>query len=275
MHRICNRVASGLLAAAAVVTVAACGGRQAETPIAGAGDRLPADGSPGGPAPTALGTKAIKRADWNRFASERLKPACDARGGAGKPDVAVLKAAGEVVASWMEFSKRPKKGPKTDDGKRVGGGPEPTRSVSTLGMTCSATKNTVEVNGVQYPFDVAWVLSGQGSGPAISGGEGAGYFAMFEALSLKDKKILFAKVYVPGDANDDSDDTVIVSNLASYIPDNADEPVVRATGEKVSPVLETLVFDKGATTGFAYQVPKQDPLGRARYLAVGKFQVVE
>jgi hypothetical protein len=96
---------------------------------------------------------------------------------------------------------------------------------------------------------------------------------MFEALSLKDKKILFAKIYVPSDANDDSDDTVVLSNVAEYLPASAEEPIVRVTGEKTSPVFEMLVFEKGATKGYAFQVPKQDPLGRARYLGVGKFEV--
>ena len=273
MLRTCNRVASGLLVVASL-TVAACG-RQAETPVASAGDRLPADGTAGGPAADTLKTKAVKRADWTKFASERLKPACDARGGAGKPDVAVLKGAGEVISQWMDFTKRPKKGPQTDDGKTLGGGVEPTRVVKTIGMTCSASKNTIEVNGTDYSFDVAWALSGQGSGPAISGGEGAGYFAMFEAVSLKEQKILYVKVYVPSDANDDSDDTVVVSSLAGLLPADADEPIVRVTGELKDPVFETLVFEKGSTKGFAYQVPKQVALGRARYLAVGKFEVVE
>jgi hypothetical protein len=275
MNRFCNRVASGVVVVAIGVGLVACNSRGAETPIAGADDRLPADGSKGGPNTGVLKTKAVKRDEWKRFEVERMKPACDARTGAGKADVTILKSAGEVVASWMEFIKKPKAGPKTDDGKKLGGGVEPTRVVTSLGMTCSATKNTIEVNGVQYPFDVAWVLSGQGTGPAISGGEGAGYFAMFQGLSFKEKKILFAKVYVPGDANDDSDDTVVVSNVTDYLPDNADEPVVRATGEKKSPVFETLVFEKGTLKGFAYQVPKQVAIGRARYLGVGKFEVVE
>jgi hypothetical protein len=275
MNRFCIRVASGVVVAVVGAAVASCGSKEAASPVAGADDRLPADGTPGGPAAAALKTKAIKRADWTRFATERLKPACDARGGAGKPDVAILKSAGEIVTTWMDFTKKAKKGPKTDDGRKLGGGPEPTRSVSTLGMTCSATKNTVEVNGVEHPFDLAWVVSGEGTGPTLTGAKGAGHFAMFQALSLKDKKVLFAKVYVPSDTSDDSDDTVVVSNLTSYMPASADEPIVRTTGEKDSPVFETLVFEKGAAKGFAFEVPKQDPLGRSRYLAVGKFEVVE
>ena len=273
MHRKRNRVASGLFVA---VAVAACNsGPPAATPLTGADDRLPADGSAGGPGLPALKTTSIKRADWAKFDADRLKPACDARTGAGKPDVAPLKAAGEVIAQWMEFHKKPKAGPKTDDGKKLGGGVEPTRVVDTFGLTCSATKNTVEVNGTQYPFDVAWVLSGKGSGPAISGGEGAGYFAMVEAISLKDKKVVFAKVYVPGDANDDTDDTVIVANVATYLPATPEEPIVRVVGTKESPVFETLVFEKDAPGGFAYRAPRQVTVGRARYLGVARFVITE
>ena len=267
------RTGSLLAIAAAVLTAAACGGPP--TARSGADERLPPEALGSGPSAAALSTKPITREEWNRMPAERLKPACDARAGAGKPDVTNLQAAGKIVASWMDFMKKPKTGPKTDDGKRLGGGTEPTRTVSSIGMTCSATKNSLEVNGVQYPFDMAWVVSGQGSGPAISGGEGGGYFAMFEVISFKEQKIVFAKVYVPGDANDDTDDTIVASSLAGYLPANPDEPVVRATGDRRSPVFETLVFAKDTTSGFGYLVPKQVPLGRARYVAVGKFEVAK
>ncbi len=271
-----NSVASGLFLALLLGGSAACNsGPPAATPVTGASDRLPADGTAGGPGLAALTTTSIKRADWVKFDADRLKPACDARGGAGKADVGPLKEAGDVIAQWMAFHKKPKTGPKTDDGKRLGGGVEPTRVVDTLGLTCSATKNSVEVNGTEYPFDLAWVLSGKGSGPTISGGEGAGFFAMIEAISLKDKKVIFAKVYVPSDANDDSDDTVIVSNVTTYIPSTPEEPIVRVTGRKEDPIFETLVFEKGASGGFAYRVPRQVTLGRARYLGVARFVITE
>ena len=276
MDRMRNSVASGLLLALVLGASAACNsGPPSATPVTGASDRLPADGTAGGPGLPALTTTSIKRADWTKFDADRLKPACDARTGAGKADVAPLEAAGKVIAQWMEFHKKPKSGPKTDDGKKLGGGVEPTRVVNTIGLTCSATKNTLEVNGTDYPFDFAWVLSGKGSGPAISGGEGAGYFAMIQAVSLKDKKVVFAKVYVPSDANDDSDDTIIVSNVTTYIPPTPEEPIVRVTGKAEDPVFETLVFEKGATGGFAYRQPRQVTIGRARYLGVARFVITE
>lgn len=202
--------------------------------------------------------------------TERLKPTCDARA-VHSADAAKLEAAGKVIGNWTEFSKKAKSGPKTDDGKTLGGGTEPTRTVNSVGMTCSAARNVIAVNGVQYPFEVAWVVSGDGTGPTRSGDEGAGQFALIQALSLKDKKLIVAKVYVPSDAHDDTDDTVVVSDLSSYLPENADEPVVRAVSERGNPFLETFIFAKGSNAGFTFQVPQQDPLGRARYLSVGKF----
>ena len=130
MIRMRNQVAFGLLVALA----AGCSsGPPAAIPVTGASDRLPADGSAGGPGLPALTTTSIKRADWVKFDDDRLKPSCDARTGSGKADVAPLKAAGDVIAQWMEFHKKPKSGPKTDDGKRLGGGVEPSRVVDTLG----------------------------------------------------------------------------------------------------------------------------------------------
>ncbi|MDB4940953.1 MAG: hypothetical protein JWP97_487 [Labilithrix sp.] len=274
MKRFCNRVASPSLAAAVLVLAAsACGGPPGTNARSGADERLPADGTAGGPPASSVKTKTITKDEWTRITSNHLKPACDARSGAGKADEPALRGAGDVIATWMAFIKQPKRGPKTADGRKLGGGVEPTRVVNTLGMTCSATKNTVEVNGVEHPFDIAWVVSGRGQAPTLTGGMGAGNFAMIEALSLKEKKVVLAKVYVPGDGNDDTDDTIVISDLGAFMPENPDEPIVRATGAGDDPIFETFVFTKGATAGLAFQVPKQDPLGRARYLAVGKFAV--
>ena len=272
MNRFCNRVAKGVFAAS-LGLLTACGGPPGTTARSGADQRLPSDGSAGGPGADALKTKALTSDEWNRITANHLRPACDARSGAGTADEPTLKQAGEVMNTWAAFVKQPKPGPATDDGKKIGGGAEPTRAVKTIGMTCSPTKNTVEVNGTEYPFDIAWVISGKGEGPSINGGTGAGNFAMIQALDLKSKKVVLAKVYVPGDGNDDSDDTIIVTNLGAYLPDNADLPIVRATGPKESPIYETYVFPKGRTSGLAFQAPRQDALGRARYLAVDKFTV--
>jgi hypothetical protein len=263
------------LSMACVTWVASVGCGGPPKARAGSDEKVPADGAAGGPAAASLPPKTIAREDWSKMAAEKLKPTCDARAGSRGTDAARLEAAGKIIGTWTEFSKKAKSGPKTADGKRLGGSTEPTRSVDSVGMTCSAEKNIVAVNGVQYPFDMAWVVAGEGTGPTTSGNESAGHFALIQALSFKDKRVIIAKVYVPSDANDDTDDTVVISNLSEYLPENADEPVVRAVSERSNPFLETFVFSKGATEGFSFQAPQQDSFGRARYLAVGRFAVAK
>lgn len=245
------------------------------------GERLPANGAAGGPAVTELPAKSIARDDWSKAQGEKLKPACDARDGARSADARNLEGAGKIIGTWAEFSSK-KGNSHTADGKGIGGGAEPTRSVESVGLTCAAGASTVQVNGVSYPFDIAWVVSGEGTGPTLSGNEGAGHFAMIQALSFKDKRVIFAKVYVPSDAHDDTDDTVIVSNLAAYLPENPGEPIVRAVSERGNPKLETFIPSKdakggtgAAAEGVSMQVPQQDALARARYLSVGKFSVAQ
>jgi hypothetical protein len=256
----------------AVVVAVGCGGPP-KVRSANDGHRLPADGA-ASTAPAQLPSKQIARDTWNKSLAERLKPSCDGREGSRTADARNLEGAGKIIGTWTEFSARKGKS-RTNDGKEVGGKAEPTRVVSSIGMTCGGpTGSTVQVNGVQYPFDYAWVLSGQGKGPTLDGDDkGAGYFAMIQALSLKDKRVVFAKVYVPSDANDDTDDTVIVSSLAGYLPDDTDEPIVRAVSEREDPKFETLIPAKGGAEGVSFQVPQQDALGRARYLSVAKFTV--
>jgi hypothetical protein len=234
------------------------------------GERLPANGAPGAAA-SALPTKTISADDWTKVLAERMKPTCDAKEGARTADAGNLEGAGKVIGVWTAFSTQKAKS-RTADGKVIGEGKEPTRVVDSIGLTCAAGASTLQVNGVLYPFDVAWVKSGKGHAKTLDGNEGAGEFAMIQALSFKDKRVVFAKVYVPSDANDDTDDTVIISSLASYLPDNADEPVVHVVGDRENPKFETFVFSKGATDGLSFQVPEQDALGRARYLAVGRFR---
>jgi len=259
------------LTVASLTALAAVGCGGPPRARAGHDERVPADGSAGGPAADSLPPKGIKKEDWAKMETERLKPTCDARAGSHRVDTGKMEAAGKIIGTWTEFHGKAKAGPKTDDGKMLGGGTEPTRTVDSVGMTCSGTQNVLAVNGVQYPFDMAWVVAGQGTGPTATGDEGAGQFALIQALSLQDKKLIVAKVYVPADANDNTDDTVVVSNLAAYLPGNADEPLVHAVSERGNPFLETFIFPKGGNEGFSFQVPQQDPLGRARYLAVGKF----
>lgn len=257
-----------------VVVVAALGagatGCAGPRKVVSAGERLPANGAPG-VAASALPTQTIKPDVWSKIMAERLAPTCSAKEGVRTADAGTLEGAGKVIGTWTAFSNEKGKS-RTAGGTRIGGGKEPTRVVDSLGLTCAAGASTLQVNGVLYPFDVAWVASGKGEAKTLAGDLGAGQFAMILALSYKDKRVVFAKVYVPSDGNDDTDDTVIVSDLTSYLPENPDEPVVHVVSDSENPKFETFIFSKGQTEGLSLQVPDQDPLGRARYLEVGHFR---
>jgi hypothetical protein len=260
--------ASSVLVLAAMATSVGCGGPPKVESALGA--RLPANGAPGETAASALPAKTIASDEWTKVLAERIKPTCDAKEGVRTADAGNLEGAGKIIGVWTDFSIKKAKS-RTADGKIVGEGKEPTRVVDSIGMTCAAGGSTLQVNGVLYPFDMAWVKSGKGHAKTLDGNQGAGEFAMIQALSFKDKRVVFAKVYVPSDANDDTDDTVIISSLANYLPENPDEPVVRVVSDREDPKFETFVFSKGATEGLSFQVPEQDALGRARFLAVGHF----
>jgi hypothetical protein len=250
----------------------ACGGPPKAR--SAAGERLPANGTPSAAPLSSLPSKTIARDDWNKVVAERIAPSCDGREGARTADARNLEGAGKVIGTWTEFTSKKGKS-RTADAKKLGGGTEPTRAVDSIGMTCAAGGSSVQVNGVQYPFDMAWVVSGTGTGKTLSGDSGAGQFAMIQALSFKDQRVIFAKVWVPSDAHDDTDDTVIVSSLAGYLPADADQPIVRTASDRDNPQLETFIHAKGATEGISLRVPEQDALGRARYLAVGRFTVAQ
>jgi hypothetical protein len=250
----------------------ACGGPPKVR--AAAGERLPADGAPSSAPLSSLPSKTIARDDWNKALTEKLAPSCDGREGARTADARNLEGAGKIIGTWTEFTSKKGKS-RTADGKKIGGSPEPTRAVDSIGMTCAAGGSSLQVNGVQYPFDMAWVVSGTGTGKTLNGDSGAGQFAMIQALSFKDRRVIFAKIWVPSDANNDTDDTVIVSNLAGYLPENADQPIVRAASDRDNPQFETFIPAKGANEGISLRAPEQDALGRARYLAVGRYTVAQ
>lgn len=262
--------ASCVVTALVVAMATGCGGPPKVR--SAAGERLPADGARSGPPASELPTKTIARDDWTKALGERLAPSCDAREGTRTADARNLEGAGKIIDTWTAFSSQKGKS-STADGKKVGGSAEPTRSVESVGLTCAEGRSTIQVNGVAYPFDLAWVVAGDGTGPTINGNEGAGRFAMIQALSFADKRVVFAKVFVPSDANNDTDDTVIVSSLEGYLPESHEEPIVRAVSERGNPKLETFIPAKGAEGGISFQVPQQDALGRARYLSVGTFTV--
>lgn len=265
------RVVPCVLVLAGVTTVG-CGGppkvRSAE------GERLPADGARAAKPVSEIPAKTVARDAWNKTLSERIAPACDGHEGARTADARNLEGAGKLMGSWTEL--RAAKGKSsTANGKKVDGVPEPTRLVSSIGMTCAAGASMVQVNGVKYPFDLAWVVTGKGKGKTLNGDMGAGQFVMIQALSFAEQRVVFAKVFVPGDANDDTDDTVIISSLAGYLPTDPDAPVVHVVSDREDPKFETFLPSKGAGSqgGISIQVPEQDPLGRARYVGVARFDL--
>ncbi len=260
------------LASAVAIAAMGCGGPPKVQ--SASGERLPANGAAAGVTAEALPNKTIARADWNRINAEGMKPTCDARAGSRAADAPKLETAGKIIGTWTEFSTKKAKS-RTADGKKIGGGPEPTRMVDSIGMTCAGEKSSIQVNGTLYPFDVAWVVSGDGSGPTLTGADGAGQFAMIQALSLKDRRVVFAKIFVPSDAHDDTDDTVVLGNLDGYLPPNAGEPIVRAVSDRKNPLFETFIPAKTGTQGISFQAPEQDALGRARYVSVAKFEVAQ
>jgi len=263
-----SRVAPLLVVALAI----GCGGPPKVR--SAAGERLPANGAPAAKPVSEIPSKTIARDDWEKALREKQAPSCDAREGVRTADARTLEGADKVIDSWTSL--RASKGKSTTAaGKKADGKPEPTRLVSSIGMKCAAGASSVQVNGVEYPFDLAWVVSGDGTGKTLNGDPGAGRFVMIQALSLTDQRVVFAKVFVPGDANDDTDDTVIVSSLAGYLPPTPDAPIVRVVSDRDNPKLETFIVSKGAsgTQGISFQVPEQDPFGRARYLGVARFDV--
>jgi hypothetical protein len=256
----------------ALVLALGCGG--APKARSAAGERLPANGAPGDKPASELPSKTIARADWEKVQGERLAPTCDAHEGVRTADASSLAGADKVLGSWGEL--RAAKGKSaTASGKKANGTFEPTRHVGSVGMTCAAGSSMLLVNGVRYPFDLAWVVTGEGKGRTLNGDLGAGRFVMIEALSFADQRVVFTKVFVPSDANDDTDDIVVVASLAGYLPENPDVPIVHVVSDPEDPKLETFILSKGAPqpTGISLQVPNQDPLGRARYLGLARFDV--
>ncbi|MBX3188752.1 MAG: hypothetical protein KF819_17170 [Labilithrix sp.] len=240
------------IAFAALSLTAACGSPRAHVSAAA----KPAAEGP--PAPTALPIAVLDRRAWDQVAQERIRPACDARALPPKMDTEALLAAKKVIADWMDFKKSAR----------------PTTDVYSVGMTCGPTKNTVEVNGYEHPFDIAWVVSGERSGGVDDGGS----FALIQALSFADEKLVVVKVVHPAGASKASDDTVLIADLSALLRGmTPGEPLVHNVGASGEPELETFVSEKGKgnKTGFYTVAPTQTDRSRARYLGAGKFETEE
>jgi len=252
-----------------VALTAACGGNKTTVRSA---EKLPADGAPAEEVRTELPVAQLAASDWQKTERANITPACDARVSPPRVDTAALLAAKEVVSTWMDFKKAHPKPAR--HGIKSNGTQDPTLDVDSVGMTCSPGKNTVEVNGQEYPFDIAWVVSGKGAS-ITDGVEDAGRFAMIQALSLKDKRMVVVKVFYPSDAHRETDDAVAIGNLENLVASPTTEPVVHNVGEKDKPQLETFIADKGAKEGIYTVAPKQTQRTRARYVGVGRFTVGE
>lgn len=257
---------SALACLAVLVTIAAtgCGGSFGRLTSA---ERIPADGSLGGPGPSALKVQAVSSAEWGALPKKKLAPACDARGGAPKADKAALDKTNASIAAWTEYLKKnPKPVPKPVKGPTVGDvvGIERTdgsRTLTSLSITCAADKPaTIEMSGTSYAFDLAWVFESKAKRLGV------------QALSLKDKKLYYAMIFTPPSPKDRIDEIAIIANVSSYFPADADEPLVIG-GTDIDSRFETFVFGKGKTQGFYWLVPLSPNLSVERYLGVGAFAV--
>ena len=253
-----------------LATTSACAG----TPFARAqaAVKLPPDGSQGGPGAAALPLQMLAQSEWDGAPKQKLMPTCDARPG-GKVDAASLDGANKVIGAWNDFQKKkPKPVPKPGGvtvGQLAGIAPDHTRTISSIAITCAAGgASTLQVNGTNHPFDLAWAVAGKGTLKSVAS------TASIHAISLAEKKIVYAKVNVPSDVKNDSEELIIVTNIANYMPADPDEPLVRETGAaSTDPTFETLIFGKGQKEGFYYLVPRSEDLALGRFLMVGRFKV--
>ncbi|MBS2011852.1 MAG: hypothetical protein JST00_03100 [Deltaproteobacteria bacterium] len=254
-----------------LVLLVGCGGAYGRSAEA---VKLPADGAPpraetSEAAPAALPVAEISQRDLDKVIGEAEAPACDTRPTPTKVDEPKLMAAKAVVDEWLNFKRTNPQAPR--HGIKSNGTQDPTLVVTSLHMSCGGGRNSLEVNGREYPFDIAWVLSGNGAS-LTDGIEDSGKFAMIQALSLHDKRMVLVKVFVPSDAARETDDAVVVADLDKFVPEGA-APVVHTIGDKDKPQLETFVAPRGAKEGFYTVAPKQSDRTRARWLGVGRFKV--
>lgn len=264
------RHVAGVCAAVSIFTLLGCSSTQKRTLAA---ERVPSNGAPAETPTAELPVAEMKQADLEKARGGAIRPACDARISPVVADKDALMAAKAVIDKWTAFKKERPKAPR--HGIKTSGEQDPTMAVEAVGMTCGGGINMVEVDGKQYPFDVAWVISGKGAS-ITDGIEDGGEYAMIQALSLKDRRMTVVKIFVPSDASRETDDAFVVANLARMMPEGPVESVdtlVHRIGEKDKPLLETFVAPRGAKSGYYYVAPKQTDRLRARFLGVGRFEI--
>lgn len=225
--------------------------------------RIPAGGP--GPNPAGMPLQMMATAEWAQASKTHLEPVCDAR--SKKVQAEPLKDAKRVVEQWAEFVKAHPKKPVNNGGITLGqvtGIAPPTgRRIDSLNVTCDpAAPFVLEVNGVKHTFDMLWAVSSVGTR------------ASFQALSLRENILVFAEVTVPTTPKGEPQEVVLAANISNYIPDNAQDPIVRnATQAQGSVMFESLVVGKGTTEGFYWLAPRSSDFGADRFAEAGRFKV--
>ncbi len=231
--------------------------------------RIPANGAPPKTTTAELPMEHLDQKEIDAAIGQAILPACDARVTPTVTDRAAIERAQRIVNEWATFKRDVPKKPR--HGIRGNGAQDETFMVNSVHLTCGGGKHVLDVNGRSYPFDVAWVVSGDGAS-ITDGVEDSGRYAMIQALLLKDKRMVVVKVFVPSDASRETDDVLVVADLEPFVPDGS-LPVAHAVGEKDKPQLETFVAPRGAKQGYYFVAPKEGPGIRARYLGVGRFEI--
>lgn len=264
MHAV--RLSIGLTCVVSLALASGCAGTQfARSQNA---KKLPSDGSLGGPPIETLPVQEMAKNEWEVAPKQKLAPACDGRATPAKADAKLLDPAKAAVAAWTEFKKKtppPKdvKGPTVGD--VIGLERDRTRRVDAFAIDCGPEKAQVTVSGTSYPFDLAWTLSTKPTSTSQA--------VWFLAFSAKEYKVVFVKLGWGGDPKLGTSDTVIVSNVSSYMPKEMTEPLVRNVGSPQTPRLEALAFAPGAVEGYYWLVPQTDDFAPGSYLGVGRFKV--
>lgn len=254
------------ITASAIVGAAGCAGTQFARQ--NNAQRIPSDGTGGGPAPEGMPLQMMAEDEWASAPKQKLAPTCDARPG-GKNDQPAVDAANKTIGAWaaaLKLKPRPKPTGVTV-GQVVGLKSDPTRNVDSVALNCAAGgPSALVINGTSHAFDQAW---------AVAKNVGGREEVSIQALSLADKKVVFVFLGIPKDhPKNSTDEIAIVSNVGAYMPPDADPPIVRnISPNTVSPTFETLVFGKGKTEGFYYYVPRSADLAFGRFMEVGRFKV--
>lgn len=261
----CARVSPVVLSALVLAALAGCGGTLGRS---NAAERLPADGSQGGPSVATLKVQDIAANEWASYQKKKLAPTCDARGGDVKADKAGVDKATAAIAAWTDYLAKNPKPPKNPSTPTVGDvigldRPDGSRTLTSLAFACATGQPaTISMSATAYTFDLAWVYESKRS-------KRLG----IQAISLKDKKVYYASISTPTDPKAKSEEIAIVTNVARYLPDDADEPLVVANESSMDAKLETFVASKGKTQGFYFVVPSSEGISIERFLGVGAFAV--